>query len=114
MVDVLIDVRASGKLRLYDITDTWDDLVGAIDEIAPTTVEGVNQRVTDLATIVEEETTNMYERIGKDGLVRQLGTIHWMASDYANVPACYALRTNGSGASALVSEFTVSNHSRQE
>ncbi|GKC83771.1 hypothetical protein Tco_1139488, partial [Tanacetum coccineum] len=44
----------------YDITVTWDDLVGAIDEIAPTTVEGVNQRVTDLATIVEEETTSMY------------------------------------------------------
>ncbi|GJR10971.1 hypothetical protein Tco_0793623 [Tanacetum coccineum] len=44
----------------YGITDTWDDLVGAIDEIAPTTVEGVNQRVTDLATIVEEETTSMY------------------------------------------------------
>ncbi|GJR03901.1 hypothetical protein Tco_0526885 [Tanacetum coccineum] len=44
----------------YGITDTWDDLVGAIDEIAPTTLEGVNQRVTDLATIVEEETTIMY------------------------------------------------------
>ncbi|GKE25682.1 hypothetical protein Tco_1441066 [Tanacetum coccineum] len=50
----------------YDITDKWDDLVepsmpvGVIDEIAPTTVEGVNQRVTDLATIVEEETTSMY------------------------------------------------------
>ncbi|GKA50044.1 hypothetical protein Tco_0743117 [Tanacetum coccineum] len=29
------------------------------DEIAPTTVEEVNQRVTDLATIVEEETTSM-------------------------------------------------------
>ncbi|GKF30325.1 hypothetical protein Tco_0100123, partial [Tanacetum coccineum] len=44
----------------YDITDTYDNLVGAIDEIAPTTVEGVNQSVTDLATIVEEETTSMY------------------------------------------------------
>ncbi|GJU53954.1 hypothetical protein Tco_1227668 [Tanacetum coccineum] len=33
---------------------------GAIDEIAPTTVEGVNQRVTDLATIIEEETTSIY------------------------------------------------------
>ncbi|GJS18802.1 hypothetical protein Tco_0413274 [Tanacetum coccineum] len=44
----------------YGITDTWDDLVGAIDEIAPTTPEGVHQRVTDLATIVEEETTFMY------------------------------------------------------
>ncbi|GKF07517.1 hypothetical protein Tco_0041741, partial [Tanacetum coccineum] len=44
----------------YGITDTWDDLVGAIDEIAPTTLGGVNQRVTDLATIVEQETTIMY------------------------------------------------------
>ncbi|GKD87727.1 hypothetical protein Tco_1358881, partial [Tanacetum coccineum] len=26
------------------IRDTWDDLVGAIQEIAPTTLEGVNQR----------------------------------------------------------------------
>ncbi|GKB57584.1 reverse transcriptase domain-containing protein [Tanacetum coccineum] len=31
----------------YGITDTWDDLVGAIQEIAPTTLEGVNQRVTE-------------------------------------------------------------------
>ncbi|GJX96226.1 hypothetical protein Tco_0352024 [Tanacetum coccineum] len=44
----------------YGITDTWDDLVGAIDEIALTTLEGVNQRVTDLSTIVEQETTIMY------------------------------------------------------
>nr|GEW04948.1 putative reverse transcriptase domain-containing protein [Tanacetum cinerariifolium] len=31
----------------YSITDTWDDLVGAIQETAPTTVEGVNQRSMD-------------------------------------------------------------------
>ncbi|GJV18089.1 hypothetical protein Tco_1363412 [Tanacetum coccineum] len=59
MVDVPPRSSTSRELD-YDITDTWDDLVGAIDEIAPTTIEGVNQRVTHLATIVEEETTNMY------------------------------------------------------
>ncbi|GJY16410.1 hypothetical protein Tco_0386832 [Tanacetum coccineum] len=59
MVDVAPGYPMSRELD-YGITDTWDDLVGAIDEIAPTTVEGVNQRVTDLATIVEEETTSMY------------------------------------------------------
>ncbi|GJR54040.1 hypothetical protein Tco_1404561 [Tanacetum coccineum] len=59
VVDVPPRCSTSRELD-YDITDTWDDLVGAIDEIAPTTVEGVNQRVTDLATIVEEETTSMY------------------------------------------------------
>ncbi|GJW14084.1 putative reverse transcriptase domain-containing protein [Tanacetum coccineum] len=59
MVDVPPRCLTSRELD-YGITDTWDDLVGAIDEIAPTTLEGVNQRVTDLATIVEEETTIMY------------------------------------------------------
>ncbi|GKB67888.1 hypothetical protein Tco_0929300, partial [Tanacetum coccineum] len=59
MVDIPPRCSTSKELD-YDITDTWDDLVGAIDEIAPTTVEGVNQRVTDLATIIEEETTSMY------------------------------------------------------
>ncbi|GJV38083.1 putative reverse transcriptase domain-containing protein [Tanacetum coccineum] len=59
MVDVAPGHPMSRELD-YGITDTWDDLVGAIDEIAPTTLEGVNQRVTDLATIVEQETTIMY------------------------------------------------------
>ncbi|GJR36309.1 hypothetical protein Tco_1211993 [Tanacetum coccineum] len=59
MVDVPPRCSTSRELD-YDITDTWDDPVGAIDEIAPTTVEGVNLRVTDLATIIEEETTSMY------------------------------------------------------
>nr|GEW83100.1 hypothetical protein [Tanacetum cinerariifolium] len=44
----------------YGITDIWDELVGASEEIAPTTLQGVNQRVTDLSTIVEQETTIMY------------------------------------------------------
>ncbi|GJT83483.1 hypothetical protein Tco_1057825 [Tanacetum coccineum] len=59
MVDVTPRHPMSRELD-YGITDTWDDLVGAIDEIAPTTLEGVNQRVTDLSTIVEQETTIMY------------------------------------------------------
>ncbi|GJZ29991.1 hypothetical protein Tco_0575038 [Tanacetum coccineum] len=36
----------------YGITDTWDDLVGAIEEIALTTLKGVNQSVTNLSTTV--------------------------------------------------------------
>ncbi|GKC86460.1 hypothetical protein Tco_1142177, partial [Tanacetum coccineum] len=59
MVDVAPGHPMSRELD-YGITDTWDDLVGAINEIAPTTLEGVNQRVTDLSTIVEQETTIMY------------------------------------------------------
>ncbi|GKB93033.1 hypothetical protein Tco_0979170 [Tanacetum coccineum] len=59
MVDVPPRCSTSRELD-YDITNTWDDLVGAIDKITPTTLEGVNQRVIDLATIIEEETTIMH------------------------------------------------------
>ncbi|GKE90604.1 hypothetical protein Tco_1571699, partial [Tanacetum coccineum] len=49
MLDAAPGRQTSRELG-YGITDTWDDLVGAIQEIAPTTLEGVNQRVTELAT----------------------------------------------------------------
>nr|GEV04866.1 ribonuclease H-like domain-containing protein [Tanacetum cinerariifolium] len=45
--------------ELYGFVDR-DELVGASEEIALTTLQGVNQRVTDLSTIVEHETTIMY------------------------------------------------------
>nr|GEW00480.1 hypothetical protein [Tanacetum cinerariifolium] len=57
-VDVAFGRPMSKELG-YGITDTWDELVGASEEIAPTTLQGVNQRVTDLSTIVEQETTIM-------------------------------------------------------
>ncbi|GKD34963.1 hypothetical protein Tco_1250472 [Tanacetum coccineum] len=44
----------------YGIRDTWDDLVGAIQEIAPTTLEGVNQRVIELATTMDQEDEIIY------------------------------------------------------
>ncbi|GJZ03803.1 hypothetical protein Tco_0537078, partial [Tanacetum coccineum] len=44
MLDAAPGRQTSRELG-YGITDTWDDLVGAIQEIAPTTLEGVNQRV---------------------------------------------------------------------
>ncbi|GJV61179.1 hypothetical protein Tco_1467279 [Tanacetum coccineum] len=39
----------------YGITNTWDEIVEAMLEVAPTTLEGVNQRVTELATTVRQE-----------------------------------------------------------
>nr|GFA01984.1 hypothetical protein [Tanacetum cinerariifolium] len=58
-VDVAPECPMSRELG-YGITDTWDELVGASKEISPTTLQGVNQRVTDLSTIVEQDTTIMY------------------------------------------------------
>ncbi|GKF07090.1 hypothetical protein Tco_0041314 [Tanacetum coccineum] len=39
----------------YAITDTWDGIIEAMLEIAPITLEGVNQRVIELATTVRQE-----------------------------------------------------------
>nr|GEU38424.1 hypothetical protein [Tanacetum cinerariifolium] len=47
----------------YVITDAWDDLVGAIQEIASTTVEEVNQRVTEFSTTFDLETSMIYAMI---------------------------------------------------
>nr|GEV62832.1 reverse transcriptase domain-containing protein [Tanacetum cinerariifolium] len=40
----------------YGITDTWDEIVDTLMEIAPTTLEGVNERVTELDTTVMHRT----------------------------------------------------------
>nr|GEY51465.1 hypothetical protein [Tanacetum cinerariifolium] len=47
----------------YGITDSWDELVGAIQETTSTTVEGVNQRVTELSTTFDRETSMIYAMI---------------------------------------------------
>nr|GEW79334.1 putative reverse transcriptase domain-containing protein [Tanacetum cinerariifolium] len=44
----------------YGITDTWDKIIDTLMEITPTTLEGVNQRVTDLATTVRYDTDEFY------------------------------------------------------
>nr|GFA64705.1 hypothetical protein [Tanacetum cinerariifolium] len=38
----------------YGITDTWDEIVDTLMEIAPTTLMGVHQRVTELNTTVRQ------------------------------------------------------------
>ncbi|GKE49787.1 hypothetical protein Tco_1481045 [Tanacetum coccineum] len=43
----------------YGITDVWDDMVGDIEGRAPTTLEELSQRVTDLATTLARDTHKM-------------------------------------------------------
>nr|GEW89479.1 hypothetical protein [Tanacetum cinerariifolium] len=69
----------------YGITDTWDELVGANEEIAPTILQGVNQRVTNLSTIVEQETTIMYVMIEREArMAREAWGLSMDASDNAH------------------------------
>ncbi|GJY46140.1 hypothetical protein Tco_0435203 [Tanacetum coccineum] len=44
----------------YGIIDTWDELVDAIQEGVPTTLEEVNTRVTELAENHERDTQDLY------------------------------------------------------
>ncbi|GJV03043.1 hypothetical protein Tco_1336612 [Tanacetum coccineum] len=47
---------AARQLRPTSEVDTWDEIIEAMMEIAPTTLEGVDQRVTELDTTVRQRT----------------------------------------------------------
>ncbi|GJT75655.1 hypothetical protein Tco_1042380 [Tanacetum coccineum] len=47
----------------YGIIDTWDELVDAIQEGSPTTLEGVNARVTELTETHERDTQDLYAHL---------------------------------------------------
>ncbi|GKG12071.1 hypothetical protein Tco_0346308, partial [Tanacetum coccineum] len=53
----------------YGIRDVWVDPTEAVEEVAPTTFEGVNARVTKLAAVQEQDTQDIYAVI-EDGQVR--------------------------------------------
>ncbi|GKF05300.1 hypothetical protein Tco_0035968, partial [Tanacetum coccineum] len=47
----------------YGIRDVWVDPREAAEEVAPMTLEGVNTRVTELATVQEQDTQDIYAMI---------------------------------------------------
>ncbi|GJT82711.1 hypothetical protein Tco_1057053 [Tanacetum coccineum] len=47
----------------YGIEDVWDDMVGDMEERAPTIVEDLSQRVTDLSTTLARDTHEIYVRL---------------------------------------------------
>ncbi|GJU85630.1 hypothetical protein Tco_1293176 [Tanacetum coccineum] len=51
--------RGSG----YGIRDTWVDLREAFEEVASATLKGVNTRVSELATVQEKDTQDIYAMI---------------------------------------------------
>ncbi|GKC45399.1 hypothetical protein Tco_1063121 [Tanacetum coccineum] len=44
----------------YGIRDVWVDLTEAVEEVAPTTLEGVNAKVTEHAAVQEQDTQDVY------------------------------------------------------
>ncbi|GKE44721.1 hypothetical protein Tco_1472005 [Tanacetum coccineum] len=47
----------------YRIRDVWVDPIEAVEEVAMTTLEGVNTRVTELAMVQEQDTHDIYDVI---------------------------------------------------
>ncbi|GJS06829.1 hypothetical protein Tco_0363625 [Tanacetum coccineum] len=54
----------------YGIRDVWVDPTEAVEEVAPKTLKGVNDRVTELAAVQEQDTQDNYTVI-EDGQDRQ-------------------------------------------
>nr|GEU85973.1 hypothetical protein [Tanacetum cinerariifolium] len=56
----------------YGIRDTWIDLAEAVPEMAPTTLEKVNTRVTELTELHEHDTQDLYALLedAQDGRTR--------------------------------------------
>nr|GFA70073.1 hypothetical protein [Tanacetum cinerariifolium] len=50
----------------YEIEDVWDDMVRDIEERAPTTIEGLSQRVTDLSTTLAWDTHEIHTLEAKE------------------------------------------------
>ncbi|GJU37040.1 reverse transcriptase domain-containing protein [Tanacetum coccineum] len=55
----------------YSIKNVWVDPTETVKEIAPTTLEGVNARVTELAEVQEEDTQDIYVSVGLSLAVHQ-------------------------------------------
>ncbi|GKF10541.1 hypothetical protein Tco_0048467, partial [Tanacetum coccineum] len=52
--------RQRAKEVGYGIRDVWVDPIEAVEEVAPTTLEGVNARVTELVAVQEQDTHDVY------------------------------------------------------
>ncbi|GKD45962.1 hypothetical protein Tco_1270607, partial [Tanacetum coccineum] len=114
MIDVAPGHPMSRELN-YGITDTWDDLVGAIEEIAPTTLEGVNQRVTNLSTTIEQETTIMYDMMedAQDDRSLLRARVNLLYKDRPVHRHVMSLHTTVVAHSALILELQSADHKRQ-
>ncbi|GJU89165.1 hypothetical protein Tco_1301588 [Tanacetum coccineum] len=66
----------------YGIKDVWVDPIEAVEEVAPTTLEGVNARVTELAAVQKQDTQDIYAVIEDVHYELQAYMTHTQMHDY--------------------------------
>nr|GEZ19585.1 reverse transcriptase [Tanacetum cinerariifolium] len=104
--------RPMSKELGYGITDTRDELVRASEEIAPTTLQGVNQRVTNLSSVVEQETTIIYGREREARMAHEAWGLSMDASDDARLDVM-SLRTMLVAQHAMILDLQATDRRRQ-
>nr|GEY93982.1 hypothetical protein [Tanacetum cinerariifolium] len=82
-VETEIRHRGIGEVG-YGIRDTWIDPTEAVPEMAPTTLEGVDTRVTELAKLHEHDTQDLYALL-EDVQDGRTHISQWVAMDSQRV-----------------------------
>nr|GEV48265.1 putative reverse transcriptase domain-containing protein [Tanacetum cinerariifolium] len=80
----------------YGITGTWDEIVDKMIEIAPTTLEGVNERVTELDTTVRQRTDEFevrFEDAQFDRALLSMGILY--GQEFSHGSPCQDFRDTG-------------------
>ncbi|GJT66088.1 hypothetical protein Tco_1017568 [Tanacetum coccineum] len=67
----------------FGITNTWDELVDTIQKITPTTLEEVNQSMTELASTTSRDTHEIHVRLedAQDDITLHRGRVNMLFRD---------------------------------
>ncbi|GJW91276.1 putative reverse transcriptase domain-containing protein [Tanacetum coccineum] len=98
---------AARQTKATQLVDTWDEIVEAMMEIAPTTLEGVDQRVTELDTTVRQRTEEFEIRFEE-----ALGRIASLEARDPGVPRMDQLRCAAGNVAAALARTRMQGKSR--
>ncbi|GKC52536.1 hypothetical protein Tco_1075281, partial [Tanacetum coccineum] len=115
-VDAKISRRRAEEVG-YGIREAWVDLIDAAEEVALTTLEGVNTKVTELAAVQEQDTHDIYGVIedtqDQEALVSQEAWGHSMKVSYMARSEIMALRSIVMSQQTVISQLQAADRRSQ-
>ncbi|GJR60025.1 hypothetical protein Tco_1502187 [Tanacetum coccineum] len=106
--------RRRAKEVGYGIRDVWIDPREAVEEVAPMTLGGINTRVTELTTVQEQDTQDIYAVIEDTQDRRLLFREAWGRSievSYMTRSEIMTLRSVVRGQQTVISQLQAADHS---